>query len=246
MKLLVLIMTSFMLFTSPAHANCDTADKSCIMQEIYDTSASIENSAWRDKILRELAKSYTAEGKENEALPIIAQIEKPDTKAMTIRGIGMAAADSSWNDIPRYTTLFQNLTKQANAITHPPSQAIAYTYIAMAQAFAGDDKGAFTTAKAMQNDALRNKAFGETAEIQAEQGKLNLALQSIEQISSLAFRNKAYGLIAKIFTKKGMLSEAYTASHKITNSYAKSQALQDIVNFGNKEETLPDKQGTTQ
>jgi len=240
------ILTFSFFMGQTAQAMCNVEDKSCVMQEIHDISASIENSAWRDKVLRELAKSYSAEGKENKALPLIAQVNKPDTKAMTIRGIGMAAADSKWPDKARYTTLFENLTKEADKITHPPSNAIAYTYIAMAQAFAGDDAGAFKTAQAMKNEALRNKAFGETAEIQAERGELTLALQSIEQINSTAFRNKAFGLIAKIFTKKGMLSEAYSATQKITNTYAKSQALQNIVNFGNKEETLPDKSHTTQ
>ena len=234
------IGTFILLAPSNAHASCDLQNKGCVMQEILDTASSIENPAWRDKVLRELAKSYTHEGKEDQALPLISQIQKADTKAMAIRGIGIAAADNNWKDAPRYATLFTALTKEAQKIDHLPSQGIAYTYIAMAQAFAKDDAGAMKTAKSMQNQALRNKAFGESAEIQAERGDYVAATESIQQIDSLAFRNKAYGLVAKILTQKGQLQDAYKAAQKIDNAYGKSQALQNIVNFGNKEETLTD------
>lgn len=206
------------------------------MDEILKTSQSIKEPAWRDKALRELAKSYTHEGDENKAISLISKIEKPDTKAMTIRGIGFAAADNNWGSRDRYETLFNSLTVEAKKIDHKPSYAIAMTYIAMAQAFARDDKGAMTTAKAMENEALRNKAYGESAEIQAERNDFDAAMASIAEINSTSFRNKAYGTVANIFTKKGKLDKAYDAAHKIDNPYSKSQALQRIVNFGNKEE----------
>ena len=38
---------------------------------------------------------------------------------------------------------------------------IALTYISMAQAFAGDNDAAMKTAAGMDNQALRNKAYGE-------------------------------------------------------------------------------------
>ena len=53
---------------------------------------------------------------------------------MTIRGIGFAAADGKWQT-EKYPPLFEKLTAKAGTIEHLPSQAIAYTYIAMAQAF---------------------------------------------------------------------------------------------------------------
>ena len=235
-----LIVMVILFFAFPTYAQCNTQDKLCLMDEILETSAVISNPAWRDKTLRELAKSYTYEGQENKAITLIEKIEKPDTKALTIRGIGFAAADAKWPNAQRYQSLFKTLTIEANKITHPPSQAIAFTYIAMAQAFAGDDAGAMTTAKAMQNEALRNKAYGESAEIQAERGDLNAALQSIAEINSLSFRNKAYGNIAGIFTKQGEIAPAYAAAQKIDNAYARTQALQKIVNFDNAEETLPE------
>ena len=157
---------------------------------------------------------------------------------MTIRGIGFAAADNKWTDSVRYKTLFTNLTAEAEKIEHKPSYAIAYTYIAMAQAFAGDDEGAMATATSMTDQALRNKAFAESAEIQAERGNSDAAHLSISKIDSLSFRNKAYNIVANIFTKSGDLKNAYKAAHKIENAYTKSQALQKIVNFDNAEETI--------
>lgn len=228
----------FSLTKTPAQATCPVADKLCVMGQIKTQAEKIENKSWRDKTYRELAKAYTHEGHEDKAIVLIDKIETPDTKAMTIRGIGMAAADNKWNDTERYKALFDNLTAEAEKIDHPPSHAIAYTYIAMAQAFAGDDAGALATAKAMENDALRNKAFGESAEIQAERGDYDAAMESIRHISSLAFRNKAYGLVANIFTKAGELDKAYNAAIKIDNAYAKAQALQNIVNYGNEEESI--------
>lgn len=238
MKFLILTIGLFLSFSQIAQAACESTDKLCIMEEIKVNAAKIEQKSWRDKIYRELAKSYTHEGQEAKAIALIDMIETPDTQAMTIRGIGIAAADNEWNDKERYNALFKTLTTKADTITHLPSQGIAYTYIAMAQAFAGDDAGAFETAKAMENDALRNKAFGESAEIQAERQDYDAAMKSIEQIQSLAFRNKAYGIVANIFTKEGELEKAYKAASKIDNAYAKAQAYQNIINYGNDEETL--------
>ncbi len=240
MKIIILLLVILFGFTySPnAYAKCSVTDKLCVMAEIKETASQIENKSWRDKVYRELAKSYTYEGHEDKAIELIDIIETPDTKAMTIRGIGMAAADREWKDKERYNALFKKLSAEAEKIKHPPSLAIAYTYIAMAQAFAKDDAGAMTTAKAMENDALRNKAFGESAEIQAERGDYDAAMESIAEIESASFRNKAYGTVARIFTKQGELDKAYKAANQIDNSYAKSQSLQTIVNYGNDEEAL--------
>ena len=237
----ILSIGGFLLFSPTiSYAKCNTEDKLCIMAEIKKTADTIENKSWRDTAYRELAKSYTYEGHEDKAIALIDEIQTPDTKAMTIRGIGMAAADNKWTDRERYNTLFKNLATEAEKIDHPPSYAIAYTYIAMAQAFAKDDAGAMATAKGMKNDALRHKAFGETAEIQAERGDFNAAMESIAAIDSLAFKNKAYATVATIFTKRGEIQHAYDAAQKIDNSYKRAQVLQTIINYGNKEETLPD------
>ena len=225
---------------NPAYAKCSSAnDKLCLMQETQEAASKIEQRSWRDKAYRELAKSYTYEGYEDKAMALIPLVETPDTQAMTIRGIGMAAADSKWNDKKRYDQLFANLAKQAETIEHPPSHAIAYTYIAMAQAFAGDNEGATKTAAGMKNDALRNKAFGETAEIQAERNDFEAAMKSIEGIQSESYRNKALANIARIFSKSGALDHAYACAQEINNTYLKAQILQTIINYDNAEETLP-------
>ena len=228
-------MTSLSLPTlAKAESACTVSDKPCVMKQIEMTAQQIEDKSWRDKVYRELAKSYASENMTDKAIALIAQIETPDTKAMTIRGIGMAAADLKWADKTKYDSLFTTLKGEAVKITHPPSNAIAYTYIAMAQAFAGDDKGAMATALGMENPALKHKALAETAEIQAERGDLTQALKSIEAIDSVAFKNKAYATVAHIFTKQGQLDEAYQSAMKIENAYKKTEALQDIINHDSK------------
>ncbi len=237
---MIRIAIVFLLFlTLPAHAEapkaCDAQDHLCLMAELEALIPSIENQSWKDKSLRELAKSYTAAGQEDKALALIPQVENADTKAMTIRGIGFAAADAGWPEPARYTALFEALVKEAQKIDHPPSQGIAWTYIAMAQAFAGDDAGATATAKAMTNEALRNKAFGENAEIQAERGDVEAALASIGHIKSEAFRNKSYRLVSKILMEGGHKDDAYKAAGRITNAYTKAEALQFIIGHEDKE-----------
>lgn len=205
-------------------AMCTATDTTCVLQTLQTTTAAIENKNWRDKTYRELAKLLTRKSNTDGAIAIIGKIENPDTKALTIRGIGMEASKTGLSK-PQIDALFIALRQEAEKIQHPPSYAIALTYIAMAQAFAGDDDGAMKTAKDMENDALRNKAFAESAEIQAERGELGLALESIKQIDSAAFRNKAYVLISKIFSKQGKYNEALKAADQIDNAYQKSQAI---------------------
>ena len=143
--------------TDPATAQtaCDAADRACLTDALERTAAQIENKAWRDQTYRELAKTL-AEGKKiDEALSLIPRIESSDTQAMTIRGIGMEAADLPLSQ-DEYDTIFSKLRTAAEKIEHPPSYAIALTYIAMAQAFAGDNDGAWKTASDMDNEALRH------------------------------------------------------------------------------------------
>lgn len=216
---------------------CPATDKRCMMQELESLAADIENKSWRDQTYRELAKSYTHENNEDAAIALIAKIETPDTKAMTIRGIGFAAADNGW-DRARYDALWTRLSAEAKKIDHAPSQGIAWTYIAMAQAFAQQDEEATRTALAMENEALRHKALAESAEIQAERGDYSAAMVSIGHIGTASFRNKAYRIVAKIFTDDGRLQEAYDTAAKIDNPYTRGQALQAILNHGNAEEDV--------
>lgn len=214
---------------SDIHAqNCNTQDRLCILNDIQKETNLISNQAWKDQTYRELAKTYAFDGHFDEALAIIQKINTPDTKAMTIRGIGMtiAAQDHSQEALNK---IFSLLRAEAEKIEHAASYAIALTYISMAQAFAGDNEGAWKTASEMENDALRHKAYGETAEIQAEKGNYSAAQISIEKIESESFRNKAYNIVSGILADNALYDDAYSAAISITNNYKKATALQYIL-----------------
>ncbi len=207
---------------------CSAQDRACILEAIKTQATEINNTAWKDQTYRELAKTYAVDDKFEKAINIIPLIETPDTKAMTIRGIGMAIATQN-HDTPTLNTMFTKLRSEAEKIEHPASYAIALTYIAMAQAFAGDNQGAWNTAADMDNDALRHKAYGETAEIQAEKKDYKSAKISIDKIESESYRNKAYGIVSGILADNAQYQNAYSAAIKITNAYKKALALQYIL-----------------
>ena len=209
-------------------SQCHHDDQDCLLSELESITDAIENKNWRDQTYREIAKLLAHEKKNAQALSLLNKIEHPDTKALTIRGIGMAAAQTDMNE-QEFITLFGDLRAHAEKIEHPPSYAIALTYIAMSQAFSGDDAGALKTAMDMKNDALRNKALGESAEIQAERGDLERALESISHIDSDAFRNKAYRLISKIFAQEKHYDKAINAANQIDNTYQRAQAVLFIL-----------------
>ncbi|HCQ71147.1 MAG: hypothetical protein CL570_01370 [Alphaproteobacteria bacterium] len=229
MRFIALILLVVLIF--PAHraaAACVASDRACVIRDLIKTAEKIEKDHWRDQTYREIAKTLAAEGRYDDAINFIDKVGNPDTKAMTIRGIGMTAAEHGIS-ADDYNTLFQALHSKAADIEHPPSHAIALTYIAMVQAFANDDKGAWKTAGSMDNDALRNKAYGETAEIQAERGKYAQAMQSIKQINSESFKNKAFSITSKIFADDGHYDHALGAAEGITNTYKRARALQYIL-----------------
>jgi predicted negative regulator of RcsB-dependent stress response len=210
-------------------------DRPCLMKQIETLVPRVEKSEWRDQTMRELAKTYTYEGQLDKALALLPKIEDSDTKAMTVRGIGMAAAGAKM-DRTRRNWLWDRLAEEAFTINHAPSRGIAFTYISMSQAFAGDDDAARSTAAAMENGALRNKAYGEAGEIQADRGDLQQALKSLSAIDSSAYRNKEYDIISRIFLDKAMVDEAYACASAIDNAYLKAKSIQRILNKGNAEE----------
>lgn len=213
---------------APSSAPCAATDTACLLPQLEALTGKIENVSWRDQTYRELAKLYMAKGMTEEALALIPRVETPDTRAMTIRGIGMEAAKLNLSP-EALAALFKALRVEADKIEHPPSLGIALTYIAMSQAFAGDDEGAYATAKSMTNDALRHKAFGENAEIQAERGDLDAALHSLAAIEDSSFRNKAHDIVARIFADHKLYDQAMTTAGKIENDYHKSQAILYIL-----------------
>ena len=214
---------------NPDDAICGADNRGCVLRNLRGYAKKIEQDAWRDQTFRELAKSFAGDGHIDVAISIIDDIGNADTKAMTIRGIGMEMADLGFDQV-RLDAEFAKLRAEAEKIDHPPSYAIALTYIAMSQAFAGDNDGAWETAADMENDALRHKAFAETAEIQAERKDFDATMKSITFIDNEAFQNKAYAITSKIFANQGMFDESYKAAMQITNAYKKSQSLQYMLN----------------
>ena len=218
---------------------CVASDQACLIKTLEGLTATIPGVSERDQTWRETAKLMTTAGMIDEAVAIIPKIKTPDTQAMTIRGIGMAAAGLK---LPKdkQDSLFKKLRTEADKITHPPSHAIALTYIGMAQAFAGDDEGAMATSASMSNVSLRNKAYAETAEIQAERNDLPAVIKSINAIQDSGYKDKELFIITKIFSDRQQFSHALEIARMIGNPYQKSQAYLYILT----KQTTPESAGT--
>lgn len=236
-----LFTPALVLAQMPDTGACEKADdKTCIINQIDNLATAIPEQRWRDKAWKELATAAAIEGDLDRAETIMNRIDNGDTRAMTIRAIGMAlAAQQQRYDTRAYQAVFARLVRMAETITHDGARGIAYTYIAMSQAFAGMNDDATQTAKAMDNSALRNKAFGETAEIQAERGDIDAALASISHIDSLSFRNKAYGIIAGILMKEHSYDKALRAVQSIDNPTRRVEYLQKLLTRMQQDEATP-------
>ncbi len=215
--------------TSAAAASaCADADRVCMISELQATLPEITEKSWRDIAYRELIKLLAQEGRTTEAITLIDQITNPDTQALSIRGIGMAAAEI--NLTPQaMTELFTALRKRADAISQPAPREIAYTYISMSQVFARLDKDAKTTADAITNPALKHKALGEMAEIQAERNDGPAALQTLSEIEDAPYRNKASRTVALLLADRSLFKDAYLVTRGMTNPTLKAEALQYIL-----------------
>jgi hypothetical protein len=233
--LVILALDAGVTHAEESKKSCAAMDRPCLLRELESLIPSIDNSDWRDQSYRELAKTYAYEGQLQKALSVISKVENNDTRAMTIRGIGMAAASAKLSK-PEYALLWKELNSEAAKINHAPSRGIAYTYISMSQVYAGDDDAARATASKMENGALRNKAYGEAAEIEAERGDLKNALTSLSAIDAPPYRDKQYDIVSRIFIDKALVNEAYECAKKIDNSYLRAKAVQRILNKGNAEE----------
>lgn len=240
-------LPAFFVFIAPTHfasaqedmQKCKVDNKACVIADLIYTAKNIDNSAWRDQVYREIVKAMAVNGDFGSAYELLGSIETPDTKAMSIRGIGMAVAAHRYS--PEYNEqIFSKLREIAEEIEHLPSYAIALTYIAMSQAFAGDNEGSWKTAKDMENQALRNKAYGESAEIQAEHGDYDSAKKSIGFIDTESYRDKAYQHVSKILGDTGKLEQAYDAALSIGNPYKKALAIQYILDVKDTEDSMKD------
>lgn len=219
---------------------CATAeDRACLFADLEKTIGAIEEDKWRDIAYRELAKTLAADGQMTVAQSIVAKITNPDTQALTIRGIGDAAAKRDMAP-GEYDILFTALASMAASIDHAPSREIAHTYIAMSQASAKQTDSAFKTAAAMENQALRNKAFGEIGEILADRGETDKAIESLSKIDSPAYQNKSRRIIAKILADKNAFNDSLKIANQITNPVLKAEAIQYILYRQKPDATAPE------
>ncbi len=226
----IIIMVFIALPVYSDDMECQPANVKCIQSLIVTETQNIDESRWKNQSYRDLAVSIAFGGDVDGAIGYIKKINNSDTQAMTVRAIGMALAIHKELSVDEYRTMFKKLNDFTPSILDEGARDIAYTYIAMAQAFAGLDDDAHTTTLVMKKDALKHKAYGETAEIQAERGDFARAMRSINAIDSVSFKNKALGIVSSIFLKAGDVEHAYQMAVKITNSTKKSSALQKIVN----------------
>lgn len=228
---ILFLLVIFMPFHLKAEDIVSSNEPMVMMQASLVEIAKIKEPRWRNNAYRDLAESMAFFNEDAaSAIDIIKKIDNPDTQAITIRAIGMALAIHKNLPDDHYKRIFKQLDDAATLVTDEGARDIAYTYIAMAQAFAGLDADATKTTDAMKNPALKHKAFGETAEIQAERGDYNAAITSINLIDSTAFKNKALKIVSDIFVKRKDLNSAFKTASQITNSTKKAAAFQKIIN----------------
>jgi len=209
--------------------SCLPQDITCLLSTINSESQKIIEPKWKNNSLRDLAVSTAFHGDIDGAINLISKIDNADTQAMTIRAIGMALAIHKKLTPEEYKVIFTKLDKAAKIITVEGARDIAYTYIAMAQAFAGLDGDATLTTQSMVNEALRHKAYAETAEIQAKRGDFNASAKSLNAITSTAFKNKASANVSEIFVKADDYDSALKIANLIDNPVTKAGAYQKIV-----------------
>lgn len=210
--------------------SCQGRDLKCILDYTAMHLNAIKEDNWRDQIIRDLVMRYADSGYKDEAIALIPKVQNPDTKAMSIRAAGFGLAKYSHQESHATDrAYFTRLDELANTIKHDGARAIAFTYIAMGEALAGLDEDATQTALDMKNSALRNKALGESAEIQSERSDLVAAQKSIAHIDDAAFRDKAYTTTAEIFIKQGQYDNALAMAEKIQNAYKKNKVILDMA-----------------
>jgi hypothetical protein len=210
-------------------APCAGTDQPCLLDALEQDTAAIPETAWRDQTWRELAKLLARQGQEDRAVAIVDKIMTPDTKAITIRGIGMEAAQYAKLSRQQYDDLFAKLTAAAKKIEEAPSRAIALNYIAESQAMAGDDSGSLKTALALKNAEMRNKALYDSSKAQAAAGRLDAVAASIAAIDQAPFRDKARRTASKIRAEGKDYDGALKLSEQIENPYQKAQAVLYIL-----------------
>ena len=235
----IAIFTFFALFGFTLTVSADPS--SCALQQDDDAMLScagaaldklipqIYNTRWRDQSFREQAKILIRHGSVDKAMSLLPQISNEDTKALTIRAIGIGMAELPLAPAAQ-NEYFDTLHKQAMTISHTGSQEIAMTYIAIAEASAGLFERALTSARTLRTNSLRNKSYQEIAEVLSAKGDTDNSFAALNLIDDPSFRNKAYGVIAAVFIKHGQLAAALQFAEHIEDPYIKSNSFLNIMN----------------
>lgn len=230
-RIIVLLLILMASGSKPSHADpdCAGADQTCLLDLLDRDATAIPEQDWRDSTYRELAKLLARKGEEDKAVALLDKIKTPDTKAITIRGIGMNAAQFVKLTKEQYDALFAALTSKANSMRDLPSQAIALNYIAESQATAGDDAGSLKTALAMKNEEMRNKALYDSSKAQAAAGRIDALEAGINAINQVPFRDKARRTASQIRADAKDYDGALHLANEIENAYQKAQAVLYIL-----------------
>ena len=229
------IITLFVLIvfaTALAAKNntCNHRIQKCLLTDLQAAISLIDDQTWADRARREFAKTQATLGDADVAMQAAGKIKNPDTRAMAIRGIAIAVAESERN-APVKHRLFSKLMARADAIAHPPSRFIALTYIAKARAIAGYDNKAYATAAGIENPDMRNKAYGAIAQAQANSGRINALTISLGKIDDNGYRNRQRKTTAKILARNNNMKAARRIAATIEgNALLKAKALQTLLN----------------
>ena len=209
---------------------CEKPLQACLLHDLQAAITKIDKQTWTDRALRDYARVQTELGDVDPALRAEEKIDTPDTRAIAIRGIAIAVAESD-RDAPLKTRIFAKLDQHAKALEHAPSRAIARTYIAKARAIAGRDRAAYQIAAKIDNTDMRNKAYGAIAEAQARQGRIKAVMTSLGKVDDTGYRNRQYKTTAKMLADGGDMKAARRLANAIEgNAVLRAGTLQALLN----------------
>jgi hypothetical protein len=210
--------------------SCKEDIRSCLLDDLKAAITKIDKQTWTDRALRDFAKVQAELGTVTPALKAAQKIDNPDTRAMALRGIAIAVAQSE-RYAPAQDTILAKISRQAKTMDHAPSRAIARTYIAKALAIAGHDRSAYETAAKIDNGDMRNKAYGAIAEAQARQGHTQAVITSLGKVDDAGYRNRQYKTTAKMLADKGDMKAARRLANAIEgNAVLRAGTLQALLN----------------
>ncbi len=233
---LFLLFVAFTMSYETAYADqgqdvdCTIDNQECVLERVLNDIQGIDNQEWKDQSTHDVAHLHAKTGQLDKAIKLIAHISTDELKAKTIRIIGMSVKGQLTEKSER-SLIFTALHVEAKKIANPTAFATALKNVAISEAYSGDHESALKKIASIDNQAFRNMAYAEVAQVEAQYGTWAFAHESLEKIDNQAVKSKAYETIAKILADRNMISESYEAAQKITNAYQKSQAILYTLNI---------------